>query len=384
MKRLVFAAALVLAVGLALAEDFAHRGQYGWMLDISTYRLGALQALHGQSLYFNSIYPPFTYPPFAALVFLPLAPLSKSGLALVSIPLSLLCLGISIWICLGWTGGLSERRRLLLVAAAGLLAVPLDPVEQTLSLGQVDLVLMALVLADLAMPDSSRWKGGMIGIAAGVKLIPVFFILYLLATRRWRAAGVATATLAATVGVAFMVLPKDSVAYWGELVFKSGRVGDPQNPNSQSLLSLLTRWLHTADVRPAWLLLSLVVAVLSLVVAARASRRGDELLAVCVCAAATLLITPISWQHHWVWIVPMLIWLARSRSRVLWVAALLVAADFYLHPYRGIRVDPVADLHLSMVQLLMASCYTVVGILFLAMAGATTRTPRPSPEAARP
>jgi alpha-1,2-mannosyltransferase len=252
---------------------------------------------------------------------------------------------------------------------------------------------MFAVLMDLSLPDGNRWKGVALGVVAGIKLIPAFFILYLLLTRRFRAAAVAVAAFAATVVVGFVGLTADSARYWGGLFLQSGRVGDPQNVRSQSLRSLVVRWAHTSQgIEPIWIALSVAVVVAALALAVRAHRRGDELLATCLCASATLLISPITWQHHWVWLLPTLLWLAarawRARSRVLWIAFAAAAADFYARPYLwGIPVDKVADLHLDLRQLVLSSTYAAAAIAFLAWAGitrpTTLRLPASGPEAGR-
>ena len=95
----------------------------------------------------------------------------------------------------------------------------------------------------------------------------------------------------------------------------------------------------------------------------------------CVCATAVLLVSPITWQHHWVWMVPTLIWMARrawrTRSWPLGVVAAVVALEFFARPYQwGIPVDRVADLHLDTLQLLQSSTYAVTALLILALAAA--------------
>lgn len=367
-----------LAVGLALAGAavavvlFQHNT--GWMYDARVYRTGGEAALRGLDVYRN-VPPAFTYTPFAALLFVPLAFLPPNGIGFLLTAVSLLCLEAAVWLCLPGRG----RAKALAWAGTCLLAVWLDPVSLTLLLGQVNLVLLALVLADLSLPDGSRWKGVGTGIAAGIKLTPAIFAVYLALTGRVRAAAVAAGTFAVTVAVGFALLPGDALRYWGGTFLDSSRVGDPQNVRSQSLRSLLVRWAHTAQgVEPVWLALAVGVAVAALALAVWAHRRGDELLAMCVCATAVLLVSPITWQHHWVWMVPTLIWLARqawrTRSRLLAGFAAAVALEFFVRPYQwGIPVDREADLHLGAIQLLQSSTYGVTALLILAVAALTLR-----------
>ena len=371
----VLGLALLVALLAAFAAIVLYQHNPGWMYDGRVYRNGGAAALHGQDVYRRLPPPAFTYSPFAALVFIALTPLATNGMALLMITTSLACLAGSIWLCLGRPALDGDRRPLGLCAAVAALALWLDPVSLTLLLGQVNLILMLLVLLDLSTADGSRWKGIGVGIAAAIKLTPAFFVMYLVLTRRLRAAAVALATMAATVALGFAVLPRDSIRYWGGVLLDSSRVGAPQNVRSQSLRSVLVRWLHTSQgVEPAWIVSSAALAVAALGLAVWAHRRGEELLAVCVCATGALLISPITWQHHWVWIVPTLIWLGerawRTRSRLLWVIEGVIAAEFFARPYIwGIAVDPGVDLRLGTWQLLQSSTYAGTALLVLALAG---------------
>ena len=89
--------------------------------------------------------------------------------------------------------------------------------------------------------------------AAGFKLTPLIFIPYLLLTRRYRAAATAAAMFAGTVAAGFAVLPASSAWYWAGEFATPGRVSPVEDPENQSLLGVLSRMLHTADVLPLWL-----------------------------------------------------------------------------------------------------------------------------------
>jgi len=377
--------AILVAVIAATVAVIVYQHNPGWMYDAKVYRTGGAAALHGQDVYRRLPPPAFTYPPFAAVLFVPLSLLSVNAIGVLWTAASIVCLSASIWLCLGRPAIDRDRRVLLSYAAVCALAVWLDPVSLTLLLGQVNLILMFVVLLDLSLVDANRWKGLGIGIAAGIKLVPAFFILYLLLTRRFRAAAVALAGMAATVASGFAALPHDSIRYWGGVFLDSSRVGDPQNIRSQSLRSVIVRWLHTSQgIEPAWIVLSAAVAVTALGLAVWAHRRGEELLAICVTATGALLISPITWQHHWVWMLPALIWLARrawrTGSRWLWVITAIIAVEFYVRPYIwGMRVDPMADLHLGIWQLLQSSTYAVSALLLLGLAALTMFIDRRQP-----
>jgi alpha-1,2-mannosyltransferase len=379
----------------------------GWAYDTGVYRMGASIVLQGGDLYAASTPFPYTYAPFSALLFIPLTLLSPQAMSVAWTALSLAAFIVVTWLTLGRLGFARGGRRVALTAIVCLVAVWLDPIADTLLAGQVNLVVIALVLTDLLLPDSSRWKGIGVGIAANFKLLPLFFVIYLLATRRVASALRAIGAFGATVLIGFIALPRDSLTYWSGTFLDSTRVGNAQNPRSESLLSLLVRWSHTATaVRPLWLVLEVVVAVGVLTLAVWVHRRGDEFLAILVAAAGPLVLSPITWRHHWVWILPMVLWLIRSsfaaplagrqinsrpqlagqqgggRHLWLWIPIALIALDFYLRPYGAVPVDFVADLHLDLGQLILSSTHVASLFIFLASALAIVLgSPRPRRQA---
>jgi alpha-1,2-mannosyltransferase len=192
----------------------------------------------------------------------------------------------------------------------------------TLFFGQINLVLLALVVGDLALPDRFKGKGIGIGLAAGIKLTPLIFIPYLLFTRRVRAAAVSALTFAVTVGLGFALLPHASAVYWGGKVFRPGKHFHLDN---QSLNGVILRLTHAGpDAHAYWLVAAVVVGIAGLATSVLASRRGHELLGLVACAATGLLVSPISWSHHYVFVIPALALAAygprRLSYRILGVA----------------------------------------------------------------
>ncbi|MFE0515657.1 glycosyltransferase family 87 protein, partial [Streptomyces sp. NPDC058964] len=129
----------------------------------------------------------FTYPPFAALAMLPMALVGLRTAIACSLLLNLTALAAVLRILAG-----PDWRRhgwyAWSLAACGLALF--EPLRDTFSFGQVNLVLLALVLADCLLPATGRdrWAGAGIGLAAAVKLTPALFIGLLLLGRRRRAA----------------------------------------------------------------------------------------------------------------------------------------------------------------------------------------------------
>jgi alpha-1,2-mannosyltransferase len=278
--------------------------------DLQVYLGGAHQALHhSHSLYTWEFekHPgiQFTYTPFAALVFAAGLALPFTGLMAVVTVVSLFALVATIWIAfrqLGWEKTSRLGATLLL---SGLLLWT-EPVQRALFLGQVELVLMALVVWDLCQPDRRRWKGAATGIAAGIKLVPLLFIVYLLLTRRFRQAAVAAGTFAVTVIIGFIALPNASVTWWLDgNFFQAGRTGFVGAGQNQSLRGLMTRLIGSVSSAQApWLLVAVIVGLAGLAAAVVLDQRGYTFAGLMAAALTALLISPISWDHHWVWIAP--------------------------------------------------------------------------------
>jgi alpha-1,2-mannosyltransferase len=249
---------------------------------------------------------PFTYSPFAAMVFTVLTPFSFMTAANISVGVNLAALLATIWMTLG---GLGCRRGLARLGGTLLLTAPLlwtEPIQRTLFLGQIEIVLMTLIIWDQVQPDRRWWKGIGIGIGAGIDLIPLIFIPYLVLTRRFRQAAVATGTFVATFLIGFAVLPADSRKYWLTGLFAHGqRTGFVGWEGNQSLPALITRLTgNVARAQPTWMAVDAVVLIVGVICAALIDRAGHRMVGLLTCALTGLLCSPISWDHHWVWIVP--------------------------------------------------------------------------------
>lgn len=351
-------------------------------VDILVYRQGGLAVLHGQGLYvpsFNNHQLPFTYPPISALLFIVLGPLSNYTAPLFATFCSLALLPLTLRFALrlrpfsGWLSS-SEATRLGLAAAAA--AVWFEPVWTTLRYGQINVLIAALILFDLSRSDERRWKGVAIGIAAGLKMTPLLFIVYLAATRRYRAAAMASAGFVGTIALSFAVTPTDARIYWTQDVLNANRPGKMENAANQSLRGALSRLLHTENVQDVWLLAALAVAVLGLILAVRAYRRdGDDASGFALCALTGLLVSPISWTHHWVEAIPalMLVLLKayRTRSTPLLAGALAAAAIGYSQITWRVPVSnftQTVELHENAVQLVCSNAYVWVGVAALGWA----------------
>ncbi len=280
-------------------------------VDLQVYRFTALRLWHGLDLYSigltgNSKELLFIYPPFAALCFLPLALVGEPVLRVLWLALACALLWYAIRRMLTSlapaAGGLWSLAALLLG-----LVVWLEPIRLTLQLGQINIAILALVVADVLAPAQRRWAGMGIGLAAGIKLTPALFIVYLFATGRLRAALVASATFVGTVLVGFAVLPTGSAFYWLRRGFDDP-VRIAQHPFTSTANSSLTGLLGRVHVAPASAAVAAVVlAVAAVTLAALAYRRGYAVLALAIVGMASAAASPFSWSHHWVWFAPLLV-----------------------------------------------------------------------------
>ncbi len=350
--------AAVVAVAL-MAGAFA-----GGFTDLHVYEHAGRAVLEGRPLTGSDPETglPFTYPPFAALLLVPLA-LLPAGVAAASwTAVSVAALAAVVVLVLREVGRPSPGWLVALLTAG---AVALEPVWQNLTFGQVNVLLMLAVLVDVVRPDR-RWSGLLLGLAAGVKLTPLVFVVLLVLIGRRSVAARAVLVFAATVAVGFVVAPASSTAYWSDRLVDATRVGPPALAHNQSAYGALTRLLDGEPPTLLWLAVAGALSLVTLLVAAHWWRRGDRVLGTCLAALAMLVASPIAWSHHWVWAVPLSLALW-ERSRVVAIAwvAVFVARPFVWLPYGEGR-----ELAWSWPEHLVGNAYLICAIGLVAWAAA--------------
>lgn len=323
-------------------------------IDTRVYRGGALAVRFDQPLYDAPVYKAwqFTYTPFAALLMLPMAWISNAhaeqGMHIVNV----ICLLLLTFLSLRALGFRRDLRFWIVTAAFSVAVTTLEPVHTTIWNGQINLVLAVLVLGCLTLP-LGRWRGIGVGLAAGIKLTPVFFVLYLALLRNWRAVITAIATVAATVVIGLLVLRGQAWHFWTSTMRDTSRIGPENWPPNQSIHGALIR-LGTLGIWQApgwlWLPIAALVAAAGLWAALRAYRCGQVLLAVTVTGLTSCGVSPFSWGHHWVWVAPLLLILVvqavdagRSSVRAAagWWALTVAMAALTFCWYRSVYVGEV-------------------------------------------
>ncbi|MFF3871530.1 glycosyltransferase 87 family protein [Streptomyces sp. NPDC001978] len=330
------------------------------MADVLVYRAEGEAVLHGGDLYGFTVTEwrlPATYPPFAAVLFVPTTWIPVPALKLTFLAGNALLLATFVALSARLAG---RTARLPLLCAATALALWLEPVFQTVLFGQINLAVACLVLWDLTRPPGARGRGVALGLATGIKLTPAVFVAYLFLTGRRREAGTATAVFAATVGLGALVLPAAGVDFWTSRLYDTGRVGKAWIIDNQSLQGLIARLLGDPAPGVVWALPAALLAAFGMWLAVRSR---DERHGILLTAGTALLVSPISWSHHWVWCVPLLaVLLADGRTRLAALtAALFTARTMWLLPHEGDR-----DLHFLWWQQPLASPYPLFGLALLA------------------
>jgi len=347
-------------------------------IDFRVYLMGARHLtsplLYATSLT-NSPHLPFTYPPFATFLFW---------------PFSLFPLGVAatFWDVCNWAALVAlvavTVRTLRPEASAaggrtpwplvGLLigpAVLLEPMMLNLSYGQINLILVAVVVADLTghvrFGGHEVPRGVLIGMASAIKLVPLIFIPFLLLTRQWRFARTAGLTFVVCSAVPFITNSRASWQYWTRYVNDQSRIGRMGYVSNQSLLGVLDRWYHHNLSGPLLPGLELLVVILGLLVAARVAAQGRRFLAVLVVADTGLVGSPVTWCHHMVYVLPIILWFWWCPDGVpfarVWASVTTVL--FFWAPMWHIPHDGNFDLHEHGWQLVAGASFGVSAVVFL-------------------
>ena len=348
-------------LGLELAAVIGFAATYN-ALDFRIYMWGGHAVTQDTRLYLAPAYGHwFTYSPFAAMVFVPIAsvPLTLARVAwdLVSVAALAYCVVLTLRLA-------GYRPSRLMIAGVTAAAMALDPVYETLFLGQINLILLALILTDVWRVSRGRTAGLGVGIAAAIKLTPAIFIVFFLLARRIRAACMAAATLAGCGLIGLLVAPRASEMYWEHLSHDTSRVGALYISNQSPYGAVVRIAGGAAHVGLWYLAIPLAFAAIGLPAAAILARRGDWLGATAATGTTGLLVSPISWAHHWVWILPALVLLLRSGHRVAAGLGyvLFALAPFWYTPRSG---GP-GEYGFHGLLTLVANCYLVAGLAFLA------------------
>ncbi|OBB36809.1 glycosyltransferase 87 family protein [Mycobacterium sp. 852002-51961_SCH5331710] len=335
-------------------------GRMPYRIDVDVYRMGGQAWLDGRPLYADGamfhtrggLDLPFTYPPLAAVAFAPFALLSleAASVAITVTTLVLLVVAVTIVLhrCDVWpqTTVTTEPAWVRQAWLAAVLVAPavvyLEPIRSNFDFGQINVVLMTLVIAD-CVPRRTPWPRGMLlGLAIALKLTPAVFLLYFVLRRDVRAVvvTVVSAVVATLIGVAFAW--RDSLEYWTETVRNTDRIGTATLNTNQNIAGALARLgLGEGPRFVLWVVACFAVLAVTVWAVRRVLKADQPVLALICVAMFGLVVSPVSWSHHWVWALPTLLVTGLVAYRKRHVAlAVVTAAGFALMVWTPITLMP--------------------------------------------
>ncbi len=326
---------------------------------------------------------PFTYTPFAAGVFLPFTILPFAvTMKLVSIA-SIVATGVVAYLYVATlNGSLSNKADMRGRAIAALVAIGaqlagalLEPVRSTLGFGQINALLMVMVALDALLPGRARTKGLLIGVAAAIKLTPAVFILFFLFRKDFRSSARIVIGFVGAGVLMWLTAPSASTKFWTNILFDTGRIGGRDYVGNQSLRGLIARLGLGSMEDVVWLLAALLVVALTAYVIVRVN---EPVLALTACAIGGLLVSPVTWTHHWTWCVPILVLLGylgvrawRDDRMVAWgsLAAAVVAVVLFIVGPMWFAPRPAG----SLLWWLATESFVLYGLLLLSLGALASR-----------
>ena len=342
---------------LAVAVWFLYTDYQPFLNDFEVYFYGGGKVLQGGDLYAVRDGLPFTYPPFAALLFAGLAAMGFFASSMVFIIAALAGAAVvAAWLARHYFGLKTWRsafadyrfRTTALVGTGAILL--LGPWRDTFVFGQINIILMGVILTDFALYGKARaglirWPAGLlIGLAAGVKLTPLAFGLYFLVRRDFKALAWMAAGFFGSIAIAWVILPQASLAFWTQILPDTGRIGGPAYVDNLSVKGLLLHFgmPDSSLTSVVWLVLSLGLAALAAKIIKWAVDVDENFIAVSATAILMLLVSPVSWSHHWVWVAVALPSMAFAMHRVPsrngrmrtagWIIVACSTVAFYMTP----------------------------------------------------
>lgn len=370
-------------------------------IDLLVYRAGGHAVLEGTSMYspdFDEVNQspnglPFTYPPFSGLAFVPFALLpptvAKAAMLLTNAAATVVFFTLIVvgsqgkWHRLRSWGAFSapvSTRTAVVVVAAATLFVATTPVRETFNHGQVNMVLAAMVAADILLPNPSWPRGLLVGLAVAVKLTPAVFVGYFLVTRQWRALAVSLVTAAGAFALAWLLMPADTVRYFTGVLMDTNRIGGLSYASNQSIRGVLERIPALASVSDVlWLVGVAVVLAVAIVAIGVNYRSGDPVAALLAAAFIGLLCSPVSWGHHWIWLSAAAVyflvrWVSdggvADLTAGLTIATMLIVALWALLPRKEDR-----ELHWTPLQHAAGSMWIVTALVLLVVFALGRRRP---------
>ena len=329
-----------------------------------------------------------TTPPFTVILYTPLR--LFHGAVLESIVIVINVLALSVALAAG-LARLVHRSLLECLVVSSAVLTPLTllvlsgPAWSNLWWGQDQMLIMSLVVIDLLV-IAPRWRGVLIGVAAGVLLSPVVFVL-LLVRVGWSAVARMAGGLLGTIVIGGLVNIHASTIYWFHLLPSGEAVrrvfilgghgtGTVDTPANYSLEGMLARrpFVHHVPLNLTWLVMVALLGALCALVVWRAQGRRLDLTAMTLLGLASAALSPVGWDHHWIWsgMIPLVVlelWRSSRLVAALW--ALTIPMVFL----RSLALTQIVDLHGGLGTLVESGGPTIAFmVLVLATAAVVLRS----------
>lgn len=373
---------IIIAALLVIAYPF--KGAFpSYHIDFDVYWTGARYFLDGGYLYgeipalHEGAHLPFTYPPVAVLIFVPFALIPYQASSIIFSLLSLYALYVIAkytFTALRTYGFASEEKPwydivLWVIIIASLFTAP---IRDTFGFGQINLLLMVLVVVDCLAPKRRWWTGALVGLTIAIKLTPMVFLLYFFWRRDWKSLGMTLGSFVVYNLVALAVMPKTAKLYWTEIITDGERIGNYDYAGNQSINGVLARFGldgHTLSV--SWFIVALIAGLIVAVIVWQLVKTRQYFAALMVNGLAANLCSPVSWEHHWTWAIPLIalfaVWVFKQTpARWVWgVLSVVGAIIFYVNPYTYLPNDQHRELAWSAWQHLVGESFLLWTLLVL-------------------
>lgn len=323
-------------------------------IDMVIYREGVKAFMEGGEVYSvpmmaGDIALPFIYPPFGALVMVPLAGdwFSHAMAGDIMIVLSNLLIGLVV-LLLAFALNRQRSNPFVssdVIAAASLIwgiVLIFEPVRLNNGFAQINIIIMVLVALDLIPRKRLKWlpQGWLIGVAAAIKITPLAMLLYFLVRKEIKP--IITAAISAIIATLTAAAVRWDVAweYFSVKLLSMGTGGDfgvqTAYQSNSSIKGAIER-LYTSQegmetastiTNIIWLCLAIITVVLGGWLMVALMKRGLNIEAWMINAFIMLLISPVSWSHHWVWVaiaIPVLLYRAITWRHLNWAAGILIS-----------------------------------------------------------
>ncbi|MDN5840959.1 MAG: DUF2029 domain-containing protein [Corynebacterium casei] len=323
-------------------------------IDMVIYREGVKAFMEGGEVYSvpmmaGDIALPFIYPPFGALVMVPLAGdwFSHAMAGDIMIVLSNLLIGLVV-LLLAFALNRQRSNPFVssdVIAAASLIwgiVLIFEPVRLNNGFAQINIIIMVLVALDLIPRKRLKWlpQGWLIGVAAAIKITPLAMLLYFLVRKEIKP--IITAAISAIIATLIAAAVRWDVAweYFSVKLLSMGTGGDfgvqTAYQSNSSIKGAIERLYTSQEGMEAastitniiWLCLAIITVVLGGWLMVALMKRGLNIEAWMINAFIMLLISPVSWSHHWVWVaiaIPVLLYRAITWRHLNWAAGILIS-----------------------------------------------------------